>query len=194
MPGVGGLPRPSECPSSAAQLPAAKPSPGRPGNKAARGTRRARSPRDRRRRTTKGGLEQGGRSREMEAPAEQTRKVSLRTSQARAPAPSPGPAVSPLPGAPPGVRLAVLSRRRSGRWCPLSPQPLSPPSQGRLGASRRKSRPSPVPPARRIGIWGPSQPHSGLSISAPGPAPTLTGPRPRQPVGTGAAGSAHARR
>lgn len=30
MPGVGWLPRPSECPSSAAQLPAAQPSPDRP--------------------------------------------------------------------------------------------------------------------------------------------------------------------
>lgn len=48
----------------------------------------------------------------MEAPADQTRKVSLRL-LSRILTPSRGPAVSPLPAAPPGVWLVVLSPKHS---------------------------------------------------------------------------------
>lgn len=48
----------------------------------------------------------------MEAPADQTRKVSLRM-LSRILTPSRGPADSPLPAAPPGVWLAVLSPKHS---------------------------------------------------------------------------------
>lgn len=94
--------------------------------------------------------------------------------------PQPGPRSLTSPGRPAG---GPAGRAQSqALWTlvstvPPDPQPLSPPSQGRLGASRRKSRPSPLPPAGSGAGDCPSR-TVGLSISTPSPAPILTGPRP----------------
>lgn len=95
----------------------------------------------------------------MEAPADPARKVSLRpppwalTSSA-------GPAASPLPAA----RRGPAGPARSLALRTVAPTPPLPPFllllfQGRLGASRRKSRPSPLPPAGS-GTEGSSRPRS----------------------------------
>lgn len=126
----------------------------------------------------------------MEEPADQTRKVSLRL-LLRVLIPSPGPAVSPLPAAPPGVRLAVLSPRHSGLWLPLSP--ATPFSSFPRPARRLPQEIPPLPPpSRRIGSWGPSGRHSWIVNQHPGSRPIFTRPRPRQSVQS--VGSAHARR
>lgn len=122
----------------------------------------------------------------MEEPADQTRKVSLRL-LLRVLTPGPGPAVSPLPAAPPGVRLAMLSPRHSGLWLPLSP--ATPFSSFPRPARRLPQEIPPLPrPSRRIGSWGQSGRHSWVVNQHPGSRPIFTRPRPLQPVPSRAAG------
>lgn len=97
----------------------------------------------------------------MKAPADPARKVSL-CPPSSVLTPRSVPAVSPLPASPPGVRQVLLGPWHSGRRLPLPPLILFLLLllfQGRLGASRRKSRPSPLPPAGS-GAEGPSRQRS----------------------------------
>lgn len=184
--GSAGSPAPWNAPLARRSSPQPSPATADPGNKAARGTRRVERVRGIDRGERKGGLEEGGRSREMEEPADQTRKVSL-CLLSRVLNHGPGPAASPLPAAPPGVRLAVLNSRHSGLWLPLSP---ATPFSSFPGPARRLPQEIPPlpPPSRRIGSWGPSGQHSWIVNQRPGSRPIFTRPRPRQPVQIGATG------
>lgn len=124
----------------------------------------------------------------MEAPAVQTRKVSSHL-LSRVLTPGPGPSVSPLPAAPPGVRLAVLSPWHSERWlhCPPSPNPFL--LLSKAGSAPPAGNPAPppsLPPDRELGTVPAAQ--SDCQSAPWVPPPILTWLRPRQPVGIRATG------
>lgn len=89
----------------------------------------------------------------MEEPADQTRKVSLRL-LLRVLIPGPGPAVSPLPAAPPGVRLAGYAYSQA-LWTLAPTVPRNPfLLLSKAGSAPPAGNPAPppsLPPDRELG-------------------------------------------
>lgn len=104
--------------------------------------------------------------------------------------PSPGHAASPFPAAPPGVRLAVLSPRHSGRWFPLCPPTRNPflllPKAGSAPPAGNPAPPPSLPPDRELGTVPAAQ--SDCQSAPRVPPQSSLGPAPRQPVGIRASG------